>query len=158
MYEFDITINEDKTLCLTKKMEINVSECQMDIEDIMYMFRDVFNMDVLDSENIYITSMDENDYVSGVYHVSKGDYCKCNVYNRTIAAFILLTRGTHFLMVHNHPGNVFEASTADKANAGLLRAMANLIGSEFDGSYIITKDGYRNVDDDEIVLWNGMEG
>lgn len=159
MTEYTIVINGDGTLNLKQVGDTKEYCGDPDvIYDLMCFMREEYSLDILDSENAYLVSIDGDDMPKAIYHISKGDYDRCNIYNRTIGAFLLLTRALGFVVIHNHPNGVADGSTADIANAALLKSLGNILGIVFKGSYVITRMGFLNVEDKEsFELWEEFE-
>jgi DNA repair protein RadC len=58
-----------------------------------------------------------------------------------------------FIVAHNHPDGACEMSTADLGNERLFEALADLLGIEFDGSFILTRGGWCKIPENEIHYW-----
>lgn len=122
--------------------EPNLNDNDMSI----HILRNELNLDKLNAEHLVCVSMDEANAILGFLIVSIGSQSECYIHKRTIAEFVLLTGAEKFIMVHNHPNGVLEASDGDKAGIPYLKEIASLLEIEFDGGYIITNDGYVNIE------------
>ena len=145
---FEIIQNEDMTVKLhcVEKFDVVVTG-DLEVKDILAMLRECFSLDALDNEHVYIVSMNYCGEVIGVLLVSIGDYKGCNIYNRSIGIFLLLSGAKKFLMIHNHPDGQIYASTDDIVNAIAIENLGNFLGLNFLGSYIIGRDGWCKVAD-----------
>lgn len=152
--EYILTHDENSTPVLKAIKEIDFVNIYESPEEFsVYLLKDEYYMDVLDSENVYLVMFDGRDRPLGVFHVSIGSYNRCDVYNRTIATILLLTGTKQFLVVHNHPEAQLEASDADKANDAGLYGLGRLLQIDFLGSYIINRNGYLKVGNKKHVVW-----
>lgn len=112
----------------------------------IYLIREALHLDRLNAEHLICEAIDDGGHILGLLIVSIGSQSECYIHKRTIAEFVLLTGAESFIIVHNHPNNVLEASEADKATVKDLKELASLLEVEFGGDYVITKDGFVNIE------------
>ena len=104
-----------------------------------------YYLDKCDSEHVYLVAFGYNKDVIGLYCVAIGDYEKCDVYNRTINIFLSTIGATEFMLFHNHPDGSLQASDEDRSCSTQLELLGNLIGIKFNGSYVISSRGWKEV-------------
>lgn len=112
----------------------------------VHLIRETLHLDRLNAEHLVCEAIDDRGHILGLIIVSIGSQSECYIHKRTIAEFILLTGAESFIVVHNHPNNVLEASEGDKETVQCLKELASLLEVEFGGDYVITKDGFINVE------------
>lgn len=151
--EYDITLTEDGRPELTEKYSFDYESCEFVGPEILYLLNELYHLSSLDSEAAYLVSMDFYRHPLAIYQVSLGDYKTCNMYNRTIALFILLSGARSFLVVHNHPDIEYMPSSEDLANKYILQDLANFFDIEFDGSFVISRGGWCEVGKDKLEEW-----
>ena len=120
-------------------------------EVLIYM-KEKFLLDIVDSENAYVISFNDCEFATGVYHISKGDSYGCNVYNKELVTFLSLIGAHSFIVVHNHTKDILFPSQDDINNLESLETVANVIGVDLLGSYIITRSGYIEISNPENVF------
>ena len=153
--EYIICNNDDGFPELVPIRESNMDREEMDgniMENILFL-RDFTKLDIRDVETSYVMALDYIYRPLGILQLSIGDYKSCMIYSRPIATFLLLIGAKRFFVVHNHPDGRLEASTNDITNKDMIGSMSNLLEFEFNGSYIVTKDGFINIETDEQVIW-----
>ena len=136
--------------------ESNMEREEMDgdlIENLLFL-RDFTKMDIRDVETAYVMALDYLYRPLGILQLSIGDYKSCMIYSRATATFLLLSGARRFIVIHNHPSGQLKASDADVANKLMIESMANLLEIEFEGSFIITRDGWKKVGTEAYDYWD----
>lgn len=154
IYEYMIYRNNDNIVSLkpTKELDLN-QEDYYSCEDTLYILYDFYDIDISDIEMSFVIAMDYKGHPIGIYRVSIGDYKSCNLYLRTIGIFILLTGARSFIVCHNHPNRTTDPSNEDVLNKMSISQLASLLDIEFEGSFIITREGYLEIDKKEFETW-----
>ena len=101
-----------------------------------------YNIDKLIYERCYCVAFDENENIIGITMISSGSNDECQVYNRIIATFLLLVDATQFIMIHNHPNGITEASDEDISSMHTVDMLGKMIGVEMVEDYVVTKNGW----------------
>lgn len=150
--EYNLIINDNNILEL-KPSKLFEDELIIDLKDAIYFMRYNYDMDVLESEKVYLIGFDGNEIMIGLYCVSIGDYNTSNLYNRTIAASALLMSAKKIAVVHNHPGNNISASIEDMQASAKLNKLFEMLELEFLGCYIISRYKWKKVGTDDVNEW-----
>lgn len=153
---FEIIQDKDSIVQLKCVEIIDISTGDnLRIDDILYIIKECFFLDILNNEHVYVVSTNYCGKIIGTLLVSIGDYKECNVYNRSIAIFLLLSGAKKFALIHNHPDNQVYSSADDVASSMVIDNLGKLLGIDFMGSYIVGKDGWCKVFDEneKITKW-----
>ena len=151
--EYIITQKDDNRPELTEKYCFDYEQNEYNGIEIIYLLDEIYHLSTLESESVYLVSMDYYKYPLAFYQVSLGDYKSCNMYNRTVALFTLLTGARSFLVVHNHPDCSYRPSNEDVANKYVLETLANFLEIGFVGSFVISRGGWCEVGKDKLEEW-----
>lgn len=98
-----------------------------------------------DAEHLFALAKDDDHRILGVYLISIGDTKETDCNNRNLSLFLLLSGASQFILAHNHPNHCLEPSENDILFNLSMVALGNQIGIELQGNYVITKDGYHNI-------------
>ncbi len=151
--EYRLVIDERGLPKLEEKYTYDyVYDDSCDIE-YLYMLDEICSLGELESESAYLVAMDYYRKPIGIYQISIGDYKSCNIYTRTTVTVLLLLGARSFIVAHNHPDRVCEASVQDIANEQLFETISNMLGIEFDGSFVLTMDGWCKIPDNKMYPW-----
>lgn len=148
--EYKIVFDENEFPTLIDVRSFNYNKEDFDENEILYFMNDKYKLSAMESEVAYLISMDLYNRPKAIYQISMGDYKSCSLYNRTIAMFLLLTASRNFIVIHNHPDGMCYSSKDDIAVKYSLDALSSLLDLNFNGSYIITKNGWCMVTEDII--------
>ena len=147
---YDIIQDNDYRPILKCINSIDVdSEKQFDDERTVIFLKKYLHLNELISEHVYVVCYNLNHSIAGIYCLGIGNYNSCDVYNRNLAIFLLLSGSIYFRLFHNHPNNLLQASDSDIASAQQLEILGNLLEIKFKGSYILTKNTWKNIEDDD---------
>lgn len=156
-------INEYIVVRNNKKAELKVvNSYEMNehvdiIDDFDVLFNQYMDVGYLDSERVYVISLDNNNNILGINLVSIGNNQSCYVYNRSIGIFLLLTAADKFALLHNHPnGKLIESDDDIKITESMLN-LGNLIGINFSNNYILTSNGIYDVITKEGIQYEEEE-
>lgn len=145
MYLYSINKDKETKLpYLARRYElIDVADYdEYDEDDMINLLRLNFDLDILDIEENYVIGLDNYNRIQGVYCIAKGDYKSVDMFTRNLSIFLLLSGTRKFNVFHNHPDNAIEGSANDFTNFGSMMHLANVIGLEFQDSYILCPDGW----------------
>ncbi len=151
---YEIINNPERTveLLAVERFDIHYED-EVDVDEILNDMKECFSLDMLDNEHIYVVSANYYGVPTGIILVSVGDHKQSMVYTRTIGIFLLLIGAKKFLMLHNHPDNEISSSNNDLISAADVQNLANIIGIDFLGSYVVGRDGWCKVGEDELCEW-----
>lgn len=147
---YDITQDQEYKPFLRCINSIDIdSETQFDDERTVELLRKYLYLNEFIAEHVYVVGYNLNHSIAGIYCLGIGDYNSCDVYNRNIAIFLLLSGSVYFRLFHNHPNDLLQTSDSDKASATQLEILGRLLEIEFKGSYILARNTWKNIDDDD---------
>lgn len=107
-------IDENRKNILIKDKSTNYPVKSLDSPKfIAQMMCDVFSLDKMAEEYLYMISFDTKCHVTGVFEVSHGTVSSTIVGIRELFVRILLCGGCSFALVHNHPSGDTEFSNED---------------------------------------------
>jgi DNA repair protein RadC len=108
-------------------------------------------------EHLLCAAIDGNNNLKGVFVVNIGDEAKVEDNVKRLGIFLLLIGADGFIVCHNHPNNNSNRSGGDLFCIPKYTNLSDVIGIPFYGSYIITKDCYTDVSNNEKCYfdWKG---
>jgi len=149
--QYEIFQKENKIpyLSVLKTFELDSLYDYYDFEndiEVCYMMSDSIGLGKYNHENMFALSYYYN-LIKGIYLIGKGGYDGVSSFSkRELASFLLLTGATSFKIFHNHPNGVLDVSQNDELSAMAFRGIGHTIDIELTGSYIVTLDGYYNIE------------
>lgn len=155
--EYQIIRNDEGNLTLDLRAEMIddidyvYDNCEINIEAIGSIFREYYNLDKSIVEKSYCIALDYNRNILGIILISSGDSRSCDMYNKLIGSFALLTGADEIITIHNHPNNNNSASKADIKSNERIKKIAELLEIEFNYNLILTKDDVINFCDEKIL-------
>ena len=93
-------------------------------------------------ENTLLICLNSKNQVVAYSQIAKGGINYCNLDFKTIFKSILLCNANRFILVHNHPSGVAEASRGDINVTKRIKEMSDLMEIEFLDHVIIADDDY----------------
>lgn len=153
IYEYMICQNNDKTVYLKPVKEIDIDPEIFEDTDSIYILKRFYHIDESDVEMSFVIALDSENHPIAVYRLGIGDYSSVGLHERTTAIFSLLSGARSFMICHNHPGGNPFSSDADNINKRRMKVLSDLIEVELNGSYIITKFGWCEIDSNTINYW-----
>lgn len=123
-----------------------------DIEKLSYMIDEIYELSYLNEEYLYVVSMDTNFHIKGIYEAGHGYFKGVQVYSKELFTFLLLTGAERFVVFHNHPNGMLEASDGDKKWTMSMNMCANILNIEMLDHLIMTEEGFTSIKD-EINLF-----
>lgn len=109
------------------------------------------------TENVYMATYDHSKKIIGLFHVASGAMTNVNASNRIKATYMLMSGGFSFEIFHNHPINDFTPSEEDINSTYLEKALASYMEIEYLNDYIITKEGWKNINTGEKHKFSDYE-
>lgn len=82
-------------------------------KDVYDVMNELFQIDDLAEEYIYVLSLDVRNYIKGVFELGHGSSTMCVSSVRDAYKMILLSGGNHMILVHNHPSGDVTPSNHD---------------------------------------------
>lgn len=139
-------LNDEKNrpkLNIQREIDIDIEE--VSIEESVEILNEFFDMNCLNVEHAYLIGYDNKMNIVGIFLVSVGTITNCSFYQRSIITFLLLSGATRFILYHNHPNGILEASGNDYAATYTIKSLATDLDLELIDSVIITRTGWMCV-------------
>lgn len=147
---YDLIQNENYIPSFKVINTINIdNHTKFDAEKTVNLLKQYLFLNELSTEHVYIVGYNYDYQITGIYCVGIGENDTCNIYNRNVAIFLLLSGSIYFRLFHNHPNNSLEISESDRASAIQLELIGQLLKIEFKGSYILTHKLWRDIYDND---------
>jgi len=147
VYFYDLVndINGKPKLKTIKR--INVSNYVIDSYDqVPDFFNTYFELNRLSREHLFVMSLDMRNRILAIGELSTGSNRKTIFSKRELAIYLLLTGAERFVLIHNHPGGVIDASQEDKTNSRIASEIGKLIHVDFLYQFIVTYDAWNYVE------------
>lgn len=111
-------------------------------EEVFYLFTDVFNLNKLAEEYVYMLALNTKGKVLGVFEISHGtvDYSLCNP--RDIFIKALLCGATSFILIHNHPSGDCFPSETDFEMYKNVSSLCRMIGIKIMDNIIVGRNKF----------------
>lgn len=110
------------------------------------------------AEHIVVLCLDTNLYPVAVYPAHVGARASSMVDPRTVLLpAIMATPTTRFIMAHNHPSGLTNASTEDIEVFKRIKIAAEYVGFRCDDFLIITDREVRSMALDETSVWRSLD-
>lgn len=136
---------------LIKESAVNYACDRLDSPPvIVQMFNDVFSLNSMAEEYVYLTAFSTAYKVLGVFEVSHGTVRTTTASPREIFIRLLLSGASCFIICHNHPSGDCKPSDDDIGLTKRLQECASLMGITFT-DHIITGDGYYSFKEHGIL-------
>lgn len=136
---------------LIKESAINYAYDKLDNPaSIVKMFNDVFSLNNMAEEYVYMAAFSTAYRVLGVFEVSHGTVSTTTANPREIFIRLLLSGASCFVICHNHPSGDCKPSDDDIGLTKRLQECASLMGIIFT-DHIITGDGYYSFKEHGIL-------
>lgn len=138
-------LNDDLCTELIKERACNYNNSTGNLnnpDSIVNLMNDVFHMNKLSEEYLYMIALNIKCHPIGFFEVSHGasSYSVCNpreIFNR-----LLLCGANSFVLLHNHPSGDSTPSKEDITTFEKIKQCSNLMGIRFLDNIIIGKDSY----------------
>lgn len=145
LYEYVILTDKNQIPYLHPVKTIKCLNDSFEISEIIDLFVEEYKLNEMDNERQYAVAMNFGTVPKGICLISMGDYKSTDICMRTIGEFLLLTGAAKFLILHNHPDSTEEPSGADVTVSALFQQIADLLGIEFLGSFIINRYSWYDI-------------
>lgn len=147
IYQYDLVQDKEHRphLKVIKKLNID-SKKKYCNEDVLKILNVYLFLREYDSEHAFMVAFDDAHHILGIYNISIGDYNSCDFYNRNVGMFLMLVGAKAFSIFHNHPNGELLASNEDRSKVIAIQTLGQILGVEFKGSYIVTDEGWLEMD------------
>lgn len=128
-----------KLKCITKPCEL------------VQMMNDIFQTNRLDTEYIYMLSLNSKNVPIGIFEVSHGTVNSSLLSPREIILKALLLNTVNIVLVHNHPSGIAEPSDNDIQITKRITAACQLIGFSLIDHIIIGNEEFYSFKEHELI-------
>lgn len=147
IYQYDLVQDKERKPHLKQVKRYNLSSSQKyNNEDVLRILNERIHLREFDSEHAYVVAFDDAYHILGIYNVSIGDFKSCDMHNRNVGIFLMLVGAKAFTIYHNHPNGELVASNEDRAKVVAIQTLGQILGVEFKGSFIVTDEGWVEMD------------
>lgn len=106
-------------------------------------------------EACYLSTYDYDNCLIGLFPVCMAGFAESRICKRVVVSFLLLSGAFSFAVFHNHPVDSRIPSIGDKQTSRLYGELSRMLEIRYLGSYIITMNGWANVDTGEDQRFEG---
>lgn len=141
---YKVVLTDNYHNSLLKERSINygkIAKLQNPV-DIYTLMNDVFHLNQMAEEFMYILAMNAGNSLNGVFELSHGNATSTFAFPREVLIRCLLCGATSFIMVHNHPSGDTYPSKDDILATKEMTQAAELIGITFLDHIIIGQYSY----------------
>lgn len=136
---------------LVKEAAINYVCDRMDSPQVIVkMFNDLFGLNRMAEEYVYMLALSVAYKVLGVFEVSHGTVSMAVASPREIFIRLLLSGASHFVICHNHPSGDCTPSKEDIGLTVRLKECSGFMGIIF-ADHIITGRGYYSFKENNLL-------
>lgn len=151
---YNLLNNDKKHPQLNVVTELNIDGKNVSIEKTIEILNEFFSMDKLSVEHAYLVGFNLSMDIMGIFLISIGNSRNCFFYKKSIATFLLLSGAERFVLFHNHPDGTLEVSDDDNVSMFYIKSLADILEVEFIDSVIISKNGWRCINRNEICEYD----
>lgn len=151
---YNILNNKNNQPVLNIQREIDIDGTNMSIEESIEILNHFFDMNRLNVEHAYLIGFDSKMNIVGIFLISVGTSNKCFFYQKNIATFLLLSGSERFIIYHNHPNGILDASENDMLALFTIKSLAATLEIEFIESVIVTKNGWRCIERGQVYEYD----
>jgi len=119
--------------------------------DIAHMMVDLYSMHELFIEYSYVIGFDCSGKILGIVELGHETDTQTPTPIKIMFISLLLMGVNKFILVHNHPNNAMEASTADINLGSKVALGANLLGLEFWDQIIICDEDFISMKNESLM-------
>ena len=145
MIVYNTRLEQYKTVLIEEKDLICNIQTLTNPETVYQVCRDVLQMIDYTEEYIFVFALTTKGRILGTFEVSHGTVDSSLVQPREILMKLLLIGASSFILVHNHPSQDTQPSTADIQITQRIWQAGKLIGIEFSDHIIVSNEGYYSL-------------
>ena len=153
--KYNTYLDDDKKCYLIKEKSINyqIEKRKFDNPDIICkLMRDVFSVDKLSEEYLYMLCFDTKLKLIGVFEISHGSVSASIGSTREIMQKALMCNAVRIALTHNHPSGDTEPSKADDEVTIKVKNASKLMDITFLDHIIIGENQYYSYRRDSALL------
>ena len=153
MKEFILIYNDNKIPSIKQIYDFNCDVEIKTVDDVLLLMKNIYSLDILESERAYLIGFDDNNYLIGCYCISIGDYNSTIINDRTIATVSLLIGAKSVLVLHNHPNDNLISTIDDMIVNSKTEKVIDIIGLNYIGGYVVSKFGWKKIGSSSMHEW-----
>ena len=142
--EYITSLTDDKRLpvlvCCKEFSYVNSKI--IDSEDVYNVMKDLYGMDKLAEEYVYMMSVDGSGRLISLFEISHGTVDSAQVQPREVIQKFLLSGGASMILVHNHPSGRSQGSAEDLIVTKRMQEACDLMGIRFLDHIVIGNGEY----------------
>ena len=149
--EYKLVRNNDRhpllKVCKSFDYDTNIFNTPYEVATLMV---EAFHMNELFVEYAYVLGFDSCNRLLGIIEVGHESDINIKIAIRELFIGLLLLGSNNFVFVHNHPGNILEASINDINLTNKLLLNANLLEIVFRDSIIVCDESYLSLKNEGV--------
>ncbi len=150
--EYILYRDEERKPYLNIKSEFDYETSYFDNSyDIAHMMVDLYSMHELFTEYSYVIGFDCSGKILGIVELGHETDTQTPTPIKIMFISLLLMGANKFVLVHNHPNNIMEASVADINLGSKVTLGANLLGLEFWDQIIIGDEDFISMKKEKLM-------
>ena len=150
--EYKLYKNENNLPCLQICRSF---DCESDICENPYDFAtlmvELYDMNTLFIEYSYVIGLDFSNRILGIVELSHETDYQTPTPLKEMFMSLLLMGANKFVLLHNHPNNVMDASAADIELGRKIIQGSNLLGLKFEDQIIIGYEDYLSMKREKLM-------
>lgn len=119
----------------------------IDTEDVYNVMKDLYDMDKLAEEYIYMMSIDGSGRLRSLFEISHGTVNSAQVQPREVIQKFLMSGGVSMILTHNHPSGRSKGSAEDLIITKRMQEACELMGIRFLDHIVIGDNEYYSFRD-----------
>ena len=149
---YDVLLNTSRVPYLVKEKEVEYAKIMSTSapEFVDQFFRDVFHMDMLPEEHLFILALASDNSILGVFEISRGTVNKSIVSPRELLQRLLLIGAVGFILCHNHPSQNVQPSQDDISVTGRIKSAAELLDIKL-LDHVIIGNGFYSFAEQNLI-------
>lgn len=112
--------------------------------DIVNYINSIEEMEKLTEEVTILIILNTKNQIISYSEIAQGGANYCTIDIKSIFKRVLLCNGTKFILVHNHPSGIADASKKDKSITKKIQEASKLMDIEFVDHIVIGENEYRS--------------
>lgn len=113
----------------------------------IYVMQKGYNLGLLDLENVFLLSTDNEKLINGIINIANGNNRHADIHLNDVIYYLNIVNAFGFALYHNHPNNLIYPSEDDYISAKDMKKIAKSLNIIFYGSYILGSNYYCEVNE-----------
>lgn len=153
LIKYDLVINQERRRVLQKNKVYRTQhsiDCSH-IDNVLYICRNILKLDKYAEEYAYIIALGMDMIPIGCFEIAHGDETSVNMGVREIFIRLLMIGASKFILVHNHPTFLIDASQDDLNVTERIRKMGINLDIPLVDHIIFTPEDYYSFEELNII-------